>query len=244
MNPAAFAAWAPPRSPWSPWVKPVLFAHLPADVGSMAAAASTIPEPPGWLPPVEQRVAVVLDLAGAAALPLGLAAACAGYRPVPLYNCAVEPDALLDTAPLLAGVAAGAVLLPTVEIADNAPPVFLLDSARTTPQPRPGIYDNRWAVMPQDFPSATRLAAEGIRGVRVVRDRAAEDLDHVLDRWVKAGVRVEEVGPAGGEPAPVRVAGRWWFRSFFAGLFVFAGLRRSSAGGFGGRVPVSSATHG
>lgn len=244
MNLAAFAAWAPPRSPWSPWVKPVLFAHLPPELGAFTAAAPPIPDPPAWLPPVEERVAVVVDLAGAAALPLGLAAARAGYRPVPLYNCAVETDALLDVAPLLAGVAAGAQALPGIEIADNAPPVFLLDSGRTAPHPRPGVYDNRWAVMPQDFPGATRLAAEGIRGVRVVRDMAAEDLDHVLDRWMKAGVKVDGVGPTGGPPAPVRVAERWWFRAFFAGLFVFAGLRRSSAGGFGGRVPVRSATHG
>ena len=104
----AFAIWAPVDGPWSPWVKPVLFAteHEWSERGTPELPAVAEPE---WLrpapPPPEESArgyrdagkkvappqaeigtAYVLDLPGPAAVAWGMMLARAGHRPVPLYN--------------------------------------------------------------------------------------------------------------------------------------------------------------
>src|SRR5947209_18025924 len=77
-----FDAWAPAGASWSDWAKPVLFAHWPRP---LPAVADVPPPDLSWVPPAADRVALVVDLPGAASVHLGLALAAAGYRPVPLF---------------------------------------------------------------------------------------------------------------------------------------------------------------
>src|SRR5438270_13651085 len=80
-----FELWAPDESIWSQWVKPVLFAHMPAAPASddVVPAATTWP-PINWLPAADGGTALILDVPCDAGVWLGLRAAEAGYRPVPL----------------------------------------------------------------------------------------------------------------------------------------------------------------
>src|SRR4051812_15946581 len=97
-----FACWAPARARWSPWVKPVLFAHaqraaekfvlpeLELRPESVLIPAATVErqtaDHPYRAPRVPGDVGVVVDLPGIASVGAGLALATLGFRPVPLFN--------------------------------------------------------------------------------------------------------------------------------------------------------------
>jgi hypothetical protein len=96
---AAFATWAPAEGPWSPWVKPLLFAHEREWTGQSDPELIEVPEPT-WLEPTDTvggyrertrkrgdlSTAIVVDLPGALGVAWGIAFARKGWRPVPLYN--------------------------------------------------------------------------------------------------------------------------------------------------------------
>jgi hypothetical protein len=107
-----FAAWAPGDSPWSPWVKPVLFAHMdptvhadpmpalgathdwirPEKLEPVPAAGTDRPAGP-YRTADEGAAAIVVDLPAEASVLAGLSLADRGFRPVPLYNAVPRPDA-------------------------------------------------------------------------------------------------------------------------------------------------------
>src|SRR5205085_551024 len=75
-----FTVWAPPLGPWSPWVKPVLFASLPETV-EMPLAAGAVPVDISWAAAAgagAQRSALLLDLPGDHAVRIAVALAQAG----------------------------------------------------------------------------------------------------------------------------------------------------------------------
>ena len=93
-----FNIWAPQGVVWSDWVKPVLFA-------CMEERDFSVPPEPGEIPeiifPLESDMAIVLDLPGSLGVSIGMVAARAGYRPVPLYNALPAPNEnLLGMAPI------------------------------------------------------------------------------------------------------------------------------------------------
>lgn len=263
-----FEVWAPPESVWSRWAKPVLFASPSAppwqEPGWSVEAPG--PGPTGHLDP---GAAYVIDLPGAAAVERGLALAHAGYRPVPLYNTAHHPAAVVATEPILARLAVGAGELAALAIPPAAPPAFLLDSRRLWPHvaPEPGRFDNRWMVFPQDFPSASFLAARGVRRVVLVQEVPAPaipgipgipwlgseqpqaDLAHVLLRYAQGGLELflqpaDLSADLSALPRPLQVQKPGGFRSIFYRAIALAGLRRGSAGGFGAVIPVATSHTG
>jgi hypothetical protein len=173
----------------------------------------------------------------------GLALAERGYRPVPLFNGTQGPAALIDLAPIIAALGAGAARLKGLALPPDAPPAFLLDSRRGTPAsgPTPGCYDNRWVVLPQDFPSASFLASKGVREITLVQrgsSSPAVDLSHVLVRWQQGGVRLSVIDLATGRVEDdVRVSEPSWFRRAWYVAITLMRLRRSNVGGFGSTVP-------
>lgn len=95
----AFAIWAPLECPWSPWVKPILFANEPdwsggleedlPDVGDASwidDAGSTGGYRDATKPIADGATAYVVDLSAAAGVAWGVALAQKGVRPIPLYN--------------------------------------------------------------------------------------------------------------------------------------------------------------
>ena len=246
---ALFSIWAPEASPWSAWAKPVLFVQseptepVPLPVAELAPEVAN-----GRVPARTGRAAIVVDMPGAQGIACGLVLAEAGYRPIPLYNATTGTgQELIDLNPLRSGLIEGAAALQVLRLPDDAPPAFLIDSRRVDGMPAPTMYDNRWMVFPQDFPSARALMAAGLETVVVIRSDTVmmkPDLRWVLRHWKREGMVVKQLEPINGTERSLDLD-----TSLFAvfGDHItrwFSGLRKNSAGGFGGTVPVPQATSG
>jgi hypothetical protein len=242
-----YEVWAPLDGKWSPWAKPVLFLHLepPREVEPAVPEVDV-----SWAPRPGQGAAIIVDLPGARAVSCAFALAKRGYRPVPLYNTHANPTGAIDLSAVLVTLRAVTAQLPGLNLAAEAPPAFLLDANRLSAQTalKPPVFDNRWMVFPQDFPSASLLLANNLRTAVVVQDMAGQprdDLRHVLLRWQEAGIEVRvkrEGDPAGPETIEVSKPSR--FRSVMHRWTVLCGLRRNAAGGFGSIIPEPSSGGG
>jgi len=238
-----YEIWAPPGGRWSPWVKPILFLHLE---GPDEPAPSLTQMDVSWVRSASEGAAVVVDLPGAAAIACAMELARMGFRPVPLYNTHANPAGAVDMKPILSAMRAATAELQRLAPSLGAPPAFILDANRLAPNAplKPLVYDNRWLVFPQDFPSGSFLQASGITRVVVVQSRAgqpSEDLRHVLLRWQEAGIgvrikRADDTSPV--EAIEIRKPSR--FRSVWHRWLALAGFRRNAAGGFGSIIPEPS----
>lgn len=247
-----YEVWAPAFDEWSPWVKPVLFAEID-DV-----TAGIIPDQPAEESGLHCGVgarrdtAIIVDLPGPQSLCAGFALAKEGYRPVPLYNTTSGSRQRLPPEKCVLGDVSALVEMlsrPLPEyvrstIIGNNPPALLIDSHRLRGErgPAPGMYDNRWVVFPQDFPSAAFLKSRGIVQAIVIQEgsgQPAEDLAHVLLRWKEGGIALF-VQDAAQTPAlmPLDVRRPRGFRSAIYCALALMGFRRNSAGGFGSVIPV------
>jgi len=248
-----FELWAPAESVWSRWAKPVLFVD--------EVVLFKNPPPPGELPggaPLAipellfntgSSTAVVVDLPGEQSVLAGLALARLGHRPVPLFNGAGHPAALVDTALIFRALKEGTTELARAALLPDSPPAFLLDSLRLQDDSlaKPGKYDNRWLVFPQDFPSASFLLSRQIRRVLLVHEKTQpqDDLAHVLLRWQEAGIEIVDAYPTtSGFARPLEVKRPSRFRTLAYRALSLLGLRRNSAGGFGAIVPQPSSSSG
>lgn len=240
-NEECFTIWAPDGIPWTEWAKPVLFASVeqfPIDrpAGSVVLDTLGIPEGLG-------NSAVVVDLPGAASVAVGLSFAERGFRPVPVFNGTIGPSAVVDVRDLVGALGAGALVLKGMAIRPDAPPAFLLDANRkgSISGSVDGRYDNRWVVLPQDFPSATFLQSQRIREVTLIASGTlmpAEDLAHVLLRWQEGGLRLAAVDLAARTlDENLKVPEPSLFRRAWYGALALSALRRSNVGGFGAFVP-------
>jgi len=129
-----------------------------------------------------------------------------GYSPVPLYNSlpfpasekmtapTSRPASAVHVEPILAALVREASALQQIHLPEDAPPVFLLDSERRLARTEltPGIFDNRSACFPTDFPSAEFLSNHGIRSAVIVQENTnfARDLLGTLVAWQQGGVQV------------------------------------------------------
>jgi len=237
-----YQTWAPDETLWTPWVKPVLFANAPRSTGSPV----TIPRLK-WVTSVERDTIFILDLPGKTGVEAGLAFAQLGYRPIPLYNGVQNKDSksmIVDVKGIAAALFEGANILKSCYIRPTAPPVFLLDFNRLVKTgKRPGMYDNRWCIFPQDMPSATFLKQHGIRRVVVYSERIQEDLAHILCRYQKEGIDIYLCNDSSAM-MKVNVKKPSQYKGLFYRIMVISGLTRNAAGGFGGMVPEPQASSG
>jgi hypothetical protein len=242
-----FSVWAPSGAIWSPWVKPVLFAHAASFVA--AGKATPFEFDLSWLPTNRTNGAIVVDLPGSDGVWLGLALARIGYRPIPLYNAAPAPErdlSLVPIGPILAAIIAATPELAKLNLPANAPPAFLLDANRRggMEAAEPGRFDNRSISFPTDFPSANLLLHRGIHSAVLVTETGGPpqpDLAHTLRRWQEAGIilaakRLNTSNP----PEPLIVQRPTWYRWLWYRLAMLARLRRNPLGGFGGTISESA----
>ena len=250
-----FEVWAPQDSVWSPWAKPACFAEMPPDIPGAAMPVYSGAEPPEGTfdaGPIDTWTAFVVDMPGLRSVEVGLGLARAGYRPVPMFNTAYHAAAIVPVAEILRKLHKAEPEMRSLMIASEAPPAFLLDARRLEPSTAaaPGKFDNRWVVFPQDFPSANFLLAAGIRHVILLQERRhgeqpRPDLAHVLRRWQEAGLAIHLQDPDLDEPPfTLEVRRPSSFRSLFYRALTLVGLRRNSAGGFGGIIPQPSSSGG
>ncbi len=255
-NEEIFDNWAPPGGRWSPWVKPVLFACMERE--PLDPVPAWPPWDANWAPAISENVAIVLDLPGPEGVVAGLALAARGYRPVPLYNSVPGPSGILTLGPLGGSAALlevhqisaalwhGTTRLQRMGLADDVPPVFLLDANRRGEGcvAAPGRFDNRSISFSTDFPSANFLKAHGVHRailVQATADQPQPDLAHTLRRWQEGGIaielkRLDTAGPS----APIVVPKPSGFGSLWQRALALMGLRRHGLGGFGGFIPEPS----
>jgi hypothetical protein len=235
-------------------------ASLPGSESDPDAPTAEVPLPDvSWAPPAAERSAVVVDVQGADSAWYGLALAQRGYRPVPLYNASPSPypetaSARVDLRLIMDVLLSQARRLRDMPIPDDAPPVFMIDSLRLAEGRMPDgwyelpHYDNRWVVLPQDFPSANLLLSSGIRQVLLVQDREGapkNDLAHVLLRWQQAGIAITAKNVRTPDPAnPIVVSKPSRFKRLWYVAMVLVGLERNSTGGFGGVLPEAGSGGG
>lgn len=244
-----YRTWAPDSTAWSAWVKPVLFAHLPAGGSTFLTSVDTPPDCL-WLGTRCHNAALVLDLPGAHSVRVGLQlAATAGFRPIPLFTSA-PPDsvvypALVPTDNTLHALQELTRELATLRLAPEAPPAFLLDANRLGPglgSPPVETFDNRSAVFASDLPSARLLREHGITRCVVVRDPSkliTEDLGYALLPWRKAGIAFEFL-TASGTPLDFSwPPSGFWSRMLYRAELLFR-LKPGAQGGFGRFIPEAS----
>lgn len=268
-----FRAWAPEESIWSQWVKPVLFASMYFVFPPPRPESAEIDL--AWLSEGDQGVAYVFDLPGALGVLVSPYLIKKGLRPIPLYNALPSPIghipsdeegpivARVDVVPIVAALWHVAAEVRGLALNPAAPPAFLLDSNRTTGNPRPpspkpdpaaaptftfdwdeddepdvGDFDNRSVSFPTDFPSGNLLLSRKINRVIVVQAEGSlpqEDLAHTLRRWQDAGIRIElKALNIAGPPSLCVVEKPSQFRGIFYQILARLGFRTpNQVGGFG-----------
>jgi hypothetical protein len=242
----AFAVWAPDDVLWSEWAKPIAFVQW----DEIADDDMPVPAPQRpfrTAPPLDS--VVVVDLPGAESVRAGLALAASGFRPIPLFNGTSGPSPLIDVAAITRALRAGVDSLKQLPLRVDAPPAFLIDSRRGGPSaPSASGYDNRWVVLPQDFPSGSLLRSRGIMHATLLRNgdlSIASDLAHVLRRWQENGIRIHVVDLGSGRVAEdVTVPKPSGFRLAWYAAIALLGLRRNNVGGFGSPIPEATARSG
>lgn len=181
-NESIYEVWRPANSPWTRWVKPVIFAFLDPTV--LTGDNHPIED---WHIPLYEDAAIIVDLPGAEGVSVGINMARAGYRPVLLYNACPHagfsttsqelgrpgdtgnPPVVVDMSSILTAVRATTEQLASLPLPDQAPPVFLLDANRRGFSGEPGWFDNRSFVTSFDFPSVDYLRSHGISRVILVQ---------------------------------------------------------------------------
>ena len=238
-----YKIWTPDGAMWTQWVKPVLFTNFRPGYGAFNIAEIEFPnEITSASEPKD--TAVIFDLPGKEGVEKGLALARAGhYRPIPLYNGVEGPneeamvvnvreiaDALFQSANILSGL----------NLTNEAPPVFLLDSERMKGRGKQyGKYDNRWCVSPQDMPSASFLSDQGIKKVAVCAEdnKIQNDLSHISYRYQEQGVKIYLLN---GKMRETKISKPSKFGSLSYRFKTILGLRRNATGGFGAPVPEAT----
>jgi hypothetical protein len=249
-----FDVWAPADSIWSPWVSPAVFTQIDLTNRGQPYQDKDNFEPtwPESRPPREN--AVVIDLPGIRSIRLAMLLAERGYRPIPILNVSPGPDPretahpyiVLDMRGLVNELCLATPRLHNISLAPDAPPAFFLDSRRLegTAPVKDVMFDNRWMVFPQDFPSAAFLTKQKITSVTLVqskRGQPLEDLSHALMRWQEAGIEILAQDTAGStSPEKITISRPSRFKAAWYRALAIMGLQRSAAGGFGSFIPTAS----
>jgi len=255
-----YEIWRPATSPWSRWVKPVLFSFLREE--DLKLARRSVPE---WRVPGAPDIAIIVDLPGADGVTVGVALAREGYRPVPVYNACPFATYLPDTSlmvfaaeaqqlpgpvvvnvlPIMAALCETVQELQDAKLDASASPAFLLDSNRRGQilVPDPGSFDNRSFITPTDFPSPDLFRQHGIYQIVLVQTESKIQIDllQVLLTLQRGGMMMARQAPREPwAPTPITVrrppivvdAWEWLRRKL--------GFRRNAFGSFGEIVPPST----
>ena len=237
-NLETYKIWAPEDSVWAQWAKPVLFIHQPIN-SKIRMEFSDLT----WNIKADNHTMVIVDLPGHTGVIEGVALARLGYRPIPLYNGVDGPSSsIVKVTDIARALYQGADELITYPIRSDAPPVFILDSNRmSVGGKRPGVYDNRWCVFPQDMPSASFLNKEGITKIILRSDSIQNDLSHILRRYQELGIDIYISNEQEGEKK-VDVVKPSRYKSLSYRFLTLFGLTRNSTGGFGAMIPEPTQT--
>ena len=188
-----FKIWAPPGAKWVDWVRPVPFIALNDFSISSEAVNFTVPSLI-YLTEQQEDAAIIIDLPAYDSIKEGIALAKLGIRPIPLYNGTNEQEgarALVNNHIIESALKWGSKELKKIDIAENAPPAFLLDSNRTHRfKMDASIFDNSWDLYAQDIPSAEYFLNNGIDKIIVRSETIQRDLVKILYKFQKKGIAI------------------------------------------------------
>ncbi len=196
---AAYDIWAPEGKLWSNWVRPVPFVSMTEDKKPYSFSEISLPVVENIFcskenPYCGQNTAVIVDLPGAESVKEGIALAKKGYRPIPLFNGTVEQQgarATVDNQSVGEALLWGASELEKIQIRDDAPPAFLLDSNRLHRfKMEIPLFDNSWDIYPHDMPSAQYLKNHGIENIVLISNVISKDLRKILYTYQKKGIKI------------------------------------------------------
>ncbi len=257
-NESIYEIWRPADSPWTRWVKPVIFPFLrPAAYDRDDYLIQD------WPLPLCADTAIIVDLPGAEGVSAGIAMARAGYRPVLLYNACPNADCdaisefgtrgqadsasvpvVVDMSSILAAVVASTKELASLALPEQAPPVFLLDANRRGFSAEPGWFDNRSFVTAFDFPSVDYFRRHGISRVVLVQPSAETKIDtlQVLLQMQRSGMTIGLQAPwVPWDPSPHHFKPPVFLVSAWEWLRRKIGYRRNDFdSSFGGVIPHSN----
>ena len=131
-NKEIYKIWAPTGEKWVDWVRPVPFIQINDNLKIYENIDFTINKV-NYLNNMSKDIAIIVDLPGNESIEEGIALSKIGFRPIPVYNGTKEQEgaiATTDNHSIEAGLIWGASELKKIEISDNAPPTFLLDTNR------------------------------------------------------------------------------------------------------------------
>ena len=189
----AYKIWAPSNVRWSGWVRPVPFleAEIPSgtylNFNANISAADYVDD--AW-----KDAAIIVDLPGVESVREGLALAKVGFRPIPIFNGTVSQTgarAVVDNQSVGRALVIGAEKLALIEISQDAPPAFLIDSNRLNRyRVEPSLFDNSWDVYPQDLPSVEYLQKYEIKKIIIIGDDIHIDLKKILYDFQKKKMEI------------------------------------------------------
>lgn len=188
-----YRSWAPYGKKWVDWVRPVPFIEIHTKKKGYSVSPIFIPDHI-CVKACDEKTAILVDLPGAHSVEMGLALAEKGYRPIPVYNGIEEQEgarATTDNQSIDTVLFYGAKELEKIQIPDDAPPAFLMDTNRLQRYKMDdSIFDNSWDLYPQDIPSAKYFLAQGIDKILIIGNQVSRDLKKILYDFQKKGLQI------------------------------------------------------
>ena len=192
-----FNIWAPSGAGWVDWVRPTAFVTI-KNTGQQTCICNFVIPKVYYIDVLKPDTAIILDLPDYESITEGLALAKLGYRPIPLYNGTEGQEgalAIVETHNITCALVWGAAKLGEIDIPDDAPPVFLLDSNRTHRYKMDvSVFDNSWDLYDQDIPSPEFFSKNGIDKIIIRGDSVQEDLERIFIKFQNKGFKIYFTG--------------------------------------------------
>lgn len=207
-NKEVFKIWSPVGARWVEWIKPVLFISINDNIKTYSEDIEY--KKISYIENIKKDTAIIVDYPGEDGINEGLSLAKIGYRLVPLYNGTVSQKdvvATIDNYEIQMKYITGAIELKKIEVEDNAPPAFLLDTNRLNRfKMNVSIFDNSWDIYEQDFPTSKYFLENGIKNIIVSSNKIEKDLKYILYKFQKSGIKLYHTDGYE-QPKEIRISG-------------------------------------
>ncbi len=188
-----YKIWAPYGKKWVDWVRPVPFINIDEtkEFHDFINYHLPIINYSHYLNP---DTAIIVDIPGTESIQEGISLAKLGYRPIPVFNGTNPQAGTITTTnnefiePLLIW---GALELQNINIKDDAPPAFLLDTNRLNRyKSHISLFDNSWDIYHQDLPSPNYFLQNNITKIIVRSDKLQKDLGKILYKHQQNNIQI------------------------------------------------------
>lgn len=188
-----YKIWAPAQAKWVDWVRPVPFIPI-NDKLNILSVFEFSTNNLYYVDNLPKKSAIIVDLSECESIKEGVALTEYGFRPIPVYNGTIEQQGSMSTTNnkiICQGLIWGGFKLKDLNIPNDAPPAFLLDSDRLNRlKINASVFDNSWDIYDQDLPSGEYFLKNGIENIVVRADKINRDLKKILFKYQKLGIKI------------------------------------------------------